>query len=259
MCQFWVHLHLLVGWAYPAPVPPWCSMMAPSDAELLTILSWNVRGLNSKYKRSLLFHYLKPHNPHIVLLQETHLTGNKVLALKKPWVQRALHATYSSYSQGVSILISKRVPCLIHDVHLDPQGKYVMVVLSMYNKKYVIVNVYLPPSQIQILYTLYERLAPHCPAHALFMGDFNATLSRDLDRPSAQSTFNSDLGTWAQATDLQEAWRWLHPHDRMYSCFSTTFKTSSRIDLAFANAALLASIREAVTFPLASLTTTHLN
>ncbi|PIO25632.1 hypothetical protein AB205_0132850 [Aquarana catesbeiana] len=35
----------------------------------------------------------------------------------------------------------------------------------------------------------------------------------------------------------------------MYSCFSTTFKTSSRIDLAFANAALLACIQEASYLP----------
>lgn len=80
-------------------------------------------------------------------LSQTHLTGSKVLALKNPWVQRALHATYSSYSRGVSILISKRIPCVVHEVHLDPQGKFVMVVLSVYNKKYVIVNVYLPPPE----------------------------------------------------------------------------------------------------------------
>lgn len=81
------------------------------------------------------------------------------------------------------------------------------------------------------------------------MGDFNATLSQDLDRPSPQAIFNSDLGTWAHATDFTEVWRWLHPHDRTYSCFSTTFKASLRIDLAFANTALLNEIQEVYYLP----------
>lgn len=126
-----------------------------------------------------------------------------------------------------------------------------MLVLTIYNTKYIIVNVYLPPpSEIQVLYSLYERLAPHCPARILFIGDFNATLSRDLDRPFPQSNFSPELGTWAQATEFTKTWRWLHPQDRTYSCFSTTFKTSSsRIDLAFANAALLNDIQEACYLP----------
>lgn len=102
-----------------------------------------------------------------------------------------------------------------------------------------------PPSQVQSLYPLYEWLAPHFPAQVLFMGDFNATLSRDLDRSSPQANYNSDIGTWAHATDFTEVWRWLHPHDRTYSCFSTTFKTLSHIDLSFTNTALLNEIQEA--------------
>lgn len=77
------------------------------------------------------------------------------------------------------------------------------------------------------------------------MGEFNSTLSRDLDRPSPQTNFNSDLCTWALAMDFTEIWRWLHHQDRTYSCFSTTFKTSSRIDLAFANTTVLNDIQEA--------------
>lgn len=160
--------------------------------------SWKLKlssRLNSKYKKSLLFQYLKMHNPHVVLLQETHLMGSRVMALKKPWVQKEFNVTYSTYSRGVSILISKPLQCIIHDVHIDPHGKYGMLVLTIYNKKYVIVNVYLPPpSQVQSLYPLYERLAPHCPAQVLFMGDFNTTLSRDLDRPSSQANFSLRFG-----------------------------------------------------------------
>lgn len=44
-----------------------------------TVLSWNIRGLNSAIKRSLVFKYLKNYNPQICILQETHLVGARVL------------------------------------------------------------------------------------------------------------------------------------------------------------------------------------
>lgn len=40
-------------------------------------------GLNSKFKRSMVLQYLKSQNPHVVLLQETHLTGSKIRFLNK--------------------------------------------------------------------------------------------------------------------------------------------------------------------------------
>lgn len=91
----------------------------------LNVLSWNVRGLNSKIKRSLIFTYIKKYNPHICILHETHLTGSRTLALKKPWVGSHYHSTYSTYSRGVSVLIHKSLPFTLLDLHLDPEGKYV--------------------------------------------------------------------------------------------------------------------------------------
>lgn len=88
-------------------------------ANPIKLVSWNVQGLNSKFKRASVFQYLKRVRPHVVLLQETHLDGSGILALRRPWIQRAFHATYSTYARGVSILISKLVPCTVHQVITD--------------------------------------------------------------------------------------------------------------------------------------------
>lgn len=48
----------------------------------LTIISWNVRVLNSRIKLSLVFNHLKTYRPVICIFQETHHTGSKVLGLK---------------------------------------------------------------------------------------------------------------------------------------------------------------------------------
>lgn len=69
-----------------------------------TILSWNVQSLNSAVKRSLVFNYLRKCNPHLCILQETHLIGSRILSLKKAWVNAHYYATYSNYARGVSVL-----------------------------------------------------------------------------------------------------------------------------------------------------------
>lgn len=147
--------------------------MATSLAETFSVLSWNVRGLNSKFKRALLMRYLKTHSPHFILLQETHLTGSKVLTLKKPWIQRAIHATYSSYARGVSILIHKKFPCVIEDVCTDPQGKFAMVVFSHWSQRYIIINVYIPPPFTHdLLYKVLEKAAPFLSSEIAGDGGF---------------------------------------------------------------------------------------
>uniref|UniRef100_A0A803JF65 Endonuclease/exonuclease/phosphatase domain-containing protein n=1 Tax=Xenopus tropicalis TaxID=8364 RepID=A0A803JF65_XENTR len=91
------------------------------------IISWNIRGLNSKFKRSLLFSYLKKYTPSMVLLQETHLMGQKVLSLKKPWVGWAYHATFTSHSRGVTILIRKNTPFELINLITDHYGRFIIL------------------------------------------------------------------------------------------------------------------------------------
>lgn len=135
--------------------------MANPSADHFKVLSWNVRGLGSKFKRALLFQYLKSQSPQLILLQETHLMGSKILTLKKPWIQRAVHATYSTYARGVSILIHKNFPCVIEEVCTDPQGKYVIVVFTLWSHRYIVINMYIPPPfSPEILYAVINKVAP---------------------------------------------------------------------------------------------------
>lgn len=86
------------------------------------IVSWNTRGLNSLVKRSLVFRFLKDHNPHICILQETHLMGSKTLSLKKPWIGFHDHSTFSNFARGVSVLVRRSLPFQLLLLDLDPDG-----------------------------------------------------------------------------------------------------------------------------------------
>lgn len=93
----------------------------------VNVCSLNVRGLNSKFKRASIFEALKHVKPHVLCLQETHLTGSKILALKKYWVANHYQSTYSSFARGVAILIRKGLPFVCHQVILDPKRLYVIL------------------------------------------------------------------------------------------------------------------------------------
>lgn len=174
----------------------------------VNLVSWNIRGLNDKFPRALMFQYLKAVTPHVVFLQETHLDGSRVLSLHRAWIQRALHATYSTYSRGVSVLISKAVPCPIHHVISDPGGRFLIVIADISTCKMVLVNVYIPPPfQVQILYDLLGKLAPYMYLPLIIAGDFNAILSTTLDLSNVHRVASTDLSTWAATVSLTELWR----------------------------------------------------
>lgn len=144
----------------------------------VSIISWNVRGLKSKYKRALVLKLLQAYHPHIMMLQETHLLGNKILAMKRPWMHRAIHATYSSYARGVSILLHKSLLCSIETVITDPGGRYLVVILEVYSHRLALANIYIPPPFTgNILYEVLEKLAPHAPFQLLVAGDFRNVLN----------------------------------------------------------------------------------
>lgn len=147
----------------------------------IKLVSWNVRELNSKFKRALVLKYLRTHCPLIMFLQETHLLGNAILALKCPWIQRAIHATYSSYARGVTILLYKSLPCNIEVVVTDPDGRYAMVVFEIQACRIVFVNVYIPPPFTSgLLYEMLDKLATLTPVKILMAGDFNNILDYTL-------------------------------------------------------------------------------
>lgn len=152
-------------------------------AQPLRIVSWNTRGLNAPQKRSLVFSVLKKCHPHIICLQETHLTGSKVRALKRPWLSKLYHATHTNYSRGVSILLAKSLPAELISVKTDPEGRYIVLILRISTIIFTLVNVYVPPPfSVEVLSKLSLHLLNRPLGPLLYIGDFNAVLDPTVDR-----------------------------------------------------------------------------
>lgn len=122
-------------------------MLPPPWGIQLSLLIWNVRGLNDSVKRSTntILKYLKLHFPDIVPLQETDLTVSMVLMLKKGWVGWSYHSTYSQYSRGASVLIRLTGSFTLLRVQTDPNGKFVFLCCLIHSRPRNILAVYVPP------------------------------------------------------------------------------------------------------------------
>lgn len=127
-----------------------------------TVVSWNVRGLNSAVKHFLVFNYLRKLNPHIYILQETPLIGSRVLSLKRAWVCAHDHASYANYTRGVSILV-------LLEVRTDSNGRYILIHALILDVQYVIVDV---------LHLLMHKITQFDVDNVLIVGDFHLVPSR---------------------------------------------------------------------------------
>lgn len=115
------------------------------QSKVLRIGSWNIRGMGNPIKRAAIFSLLEIRGVDLVCLQETHLTKDTMKGLPSRRFQAQYHSVYSSYSRGVSILVTRSVMFSCRQTRIDSLGRYVFLYCSIENKMYVIANIYIPP------------------------------------------------------------------------------------------------------------------
>lgn len=115
-------------------------------------------------------------------------------------MQKAYHATYSSYARGVLVLVNRSFPGEIEKAFIDTQRKYVILLYTIRQQRYLTVAVYIPPPFSVFLNEIIEKIIQYLLAKLLLIGDFNAVLSAGLDRPGPLKQHSAELNNWAQAT-----------------------------------------------------------
>ena len=158
----------------------------PSDAMTsIKFLTWNVRGVRNKIKRTAALAYLKAQKANIMALTETHVTGHLQAALKRPWIGWAYHSTHTSFSRGVSLLVTKATPFELLLLESDQQGKYVFVHARVGGINMLLIVCYIPPPYSSEVITMgFAFMAKHPTVPAVWMGDFNMTMDPFMDRPT---------------------------------------------------------------------------
>lgn len=179
----------------------------------IKFLTWNVRGLRDKVKRTAALTFLKSQKADIIALQEMHVTGHLQAALKKPWVGWIYHSTHTNQSRGVSIIIAKNVPFELIELESDQRGRFLFLNALVGGNPVLVMASYVPPPfTTEVVMKGLAYLAKYPTTPAVWMGDFNMTMNPALDKPdqggapsdSPQRTRLSRLLTEFALTDV---WR----------------------------------------------------
>lgn len=218
----------------------------------LKILTWNVRGLGDRAKRTAVLSHLKSQGAEISILVETHLIGQKQMSLKKPWVGWAYHAPYTSNSHGIEILVAKTAQFQLHNLRSDPQGRSLFLHVTVGGLEFLLLTFYIPPPfQFTMLQQGIDFMSQYPSVPAIWAGDFNAVIAPHYDRISPANPTPPTSHTtrfWKFLIEFAltpNTWRHLHPTQQRFSCFTPSRSSMSRIDYIFFAPSLLLYLTEA--------------
>lgn len=230
----------------------------------IKFLTWNVRGMRDKIKRTAAFAYLKSQKSNVIVLTETHITGHLRSTLKRPWIGWAYHSTHTNFSRGVTLMVTKNTPFELISVQSDHQGRYLFLHAIMGEMPVLLLACYVPPPySSEVVKEGLSFMAQYPTVPAVWMGDFNMTMNPYLVRPVQDGTRANETQQTRLSRLMEEidVWRYRNPKEREYTCHSTSYATMSRIGHILVSKALLPKLSGAGFAPRAlsdhSRTTPH--
>ena len=100
----------------------------------ISIITWNVNGLNAPTKRHRLAEWIQKQDPYTCCLQETHSKPKDTYRLKVRGWKNISHGNGKQKKAGVEILISDKIDLKIKKITRDKEGHYIMIKGSMKGK-----------------------------------------------------------------------------------------------------------------------------
>ena len=203
----------------------------------LNILSLNVKGIRARDKRLKLFKWFSgKHKADIVFLQETHSTASDENTWAEEWGGKIYFSHGETNAKGVCIMIKNTH--IIHNVHFDTSGRYIMIDISMNERRFTLFNIYAPnqddPNFIKDIINVLELQPNH---DRIIGGDFNSVMDNTMDKKGGASkhanrNMKHTLISYVNEADLVDIWRKQHTNDRSFT-YHCKFKNEyifSRID-----------------------------
>jgi len=186
-------------------------------------------------KRRKIFHCMRSVDSDIIFLQETHSSHNDEKFWKNQWGEHAWFSSHSSNCRGVSILIRNSVAPTFHSHYSDPNGRYLIVSISINDLPLVLVNVYAPNNDDPDFFLdVFARIDQFNKPPLIIAGDFNAVLG-PLDYQGSQNKHSNIkasemLAILMEEFNLCDIWRHFHPNLRQYSRHQRNPRALSRLD-----------------------------
>ena len=216
----------------------------------------NVRGMGTQLKRQKVFEHLNKLQADIVLLQETHTSTTAHHTLTTSHFPHTFSACYNSRQRGVAILIRNKIQFSCNDTITDPEGRFIIIQISLKNIEFCIANVYGPNiDDPSFFHNFFSILSAHSDKTLIVGGDLNIVLNPQIDKVS--KTSNSNPGESADTVKqymsdfgLCDVWRSSHPALREYTFFSTVHHSYSRLDYFLASNSMIKGISDTRIHPI---------
>ena len=181
----------------------------------LRFISWNVHGDGSREKR--ISNKLKDLQADVVLLQEINLSKTAADVLTTAQLPHVYSACYISRQRGVAILVSRRVNFTVNNTVIDPEGRFLIVNLSLQNMNLCIANIYGPNvDNPSFFHSFFTSLSDHSDNTLIIGGDFNMVSDSGVDRLSTSGSQRNWHSTnivkqYMNDFGLCDTWRSHHP------------------------------------------------
>ena len=189
----------------------------------LKILSYNTQGLGGIKKQIDVFQYIKKKNFDICCLQDTHFTESQEIYIRNRWDGNCYFSPAAqANARGVAIFFAKNVDYKIHTVKQDTEGNYLILDLSIFNKRLTLATVYGPNKDNPIFFRdLFSNIQSLENDSYIICGDFNLVLDPDLDYFNYKHVNNikarDSILKIIDENNLFDAYRELHPSTKRYT------------------------------------------
>ena len=196
-------------------------------ADIFKLISLNVRGINNFQKRRTMFLWCRRKKSHLVFLQETHSKKEIETQWRNEWGGKILFFHGSSNSAGAAILIRNGFDFTLHSAISDPSGRYLIVKASIQDKQYVLVNIYAPNKDKDLLEFFRSIQKLICDndfdneENIIIGGDFNCPIDPLLDKKggvlSPRRAVVERILCMQSELELIDIWRIRNPSMRRYT------------------------------------------
>ena len=196
----------------------------------------NVQGLGDKNKRRDVIHFLKNKKYSIVMLQDTHFTGDDENYIRMHWGYKCYFSNYNSQSRGVATLINNTFDFKLENEEKDMGGNLLILNCKIDEKDVTLINIYGPNKDSPRFYdSLSEKMSKYTNSSFILAGDFNIVLNPDMDaynyihlnNPNARERVINIMADY----NLIDCWRENNLDINEYTWFRRNPIKKARLDL----------------------------
>ena len=221
----------------------------------IKIATYNVRGINNKKKKHVLFRQFKKDCIDITALQETYIKNETEFnEIVNQWTGVVHYTPGTVRSKGLITLFNPKFEVKDNDIRLIYRSdRLIISSITLDNETLFIVNVYCPckdQEKIEFLGCLYSDIkrfvADEFLSNIICLGDFNIAL-QDSDIVAGQphrEAVRQSLNDFIQTLNLTDCWRILHPTEKVFTWSKQNPSSARRLDYIFVGENLASSLIE---------------